>query len=335
MSGLASPLNSATKATDPSPAVGFAGLGRMGLPLAQRLSQSGVPVVAYDRTQAKAEAFASGGPRWVGNPRILAKSIGRGITFVMVSDGKAVRSVLFGRNAFAGGAPPGALVVDLSTIDPEESRAFAGRLGEKGVHYVDAPVGGSVGMAAKGEVTFFVGGDEHDVARVRPLLERMGRAVEHVGPVGAGTSMKLVNNLLTIGSTVLATEGFALAESLHLERRRVLDLLLAGGGRSSMLERKGPTFLSRLYPAQFTTALARKDLRLVEKASSREGRPLKMSHEARKLLDEAIAQGHSEEDFSSVLEATLARGRPSSPKATSPADAAVAQEPPASGDGAA
>ena len=300
----------------------------MGEPLARRLLQSGLPVVAYNRTQSKAEALAGSGARWVATPRDLAKSIGKGITFVMLSDGKAVQSVLFGRSGYARAAPAGALIVNLSTIDPEESRDLATRLRERGIHYMDAPVGGSVDQASEGEVMFFLGGDPADLSRARPLLERMGRFAEPMGPVGAGNAAKLVNNLLTIGITTLSTEALALAEGLHLDRSRILEVLQAGGGRSAMLDRKSPAFLAQKYPAQFTTTLARKDLKLVEKAAAREGRPLKMTREARKLLDEAISQGHGEDDFSSVLEATLARGRNPSKSAVTPAAPVAASESP-------
>ncbi len=303
-----------TSPAPPAPAVGFAGLGRMGLPLAQRLLQSGIPVVVYNRTQSKAESLVPAGARWAASPRDLAKAIGKGVTFLMLTDGKAVRGVLFGRGGLARAAAEGALVVDLSTIDPEESRANAARLRERGVHYIDAPVGGSVDAATRGELTLFVGGEASDVGRVRPLLERVGRRIDHMGPVGAGTSSKLVNNLLTVGITALSSEALTLADAFHLDRPQILEVLQAGGGRSGMLESKSPSFLARQYPAQFTTVLARKDLRLIERAASREGRVLKMTREARKLYDEAIAQGHADEDFASVLEVALSRGRTGTPK---------------------
>jgi 3-hydroxyisobutyrate dehydrogenase-like beta-hydroxyacid dehydrogenase len=321
------PSAAPTEASDVNPAVGFAGLGRMGQPMVQRLIQSQLPVVAWDRTQAKAEALVASGARWVATPRDLAKSIGKGVTFLMVSDGKAVKSVLFGRSGYARGAPAGALIVNTSTVDPDESRGFAARLTERGIHYVDAPVSGSVDQVEKGELVFFAGGDLPDIARARPLLERMGRAVEYMGPVGAGNATKLVNNLLTIGITALSTEALALAEGFHLERERIIKVLLEGGGRSVMLERKTSNFLSRQYPTQFSTALASKDLKLVEKAATREGRSLKMTREARKLLDEAIAQGHAEDDFASVFEATLARTRQAIAKPSVPDAPAESSEP--------
>jgi 3-hydroxyisobutyrate dehydrogenase-like beta-hydroxyacid dehydrogenase len=331
MSGMEHPPAEPTEASDANPAVGFAGLGRMGQPMVQRLIQSHLPIVSWDRTQAKAEALVASGARWVAAPRDLAKSIGKGVTFLMVSDGQAVKSVLFGRSGFARGAPAGALVVNTSTVDPDESRTFAARLSERGIHYVDAPVAGSVDQAEKGEIVFFAGGDLPDIARARPLLERMGRAVEYMGPVGAGNATKLVNNLLTIGITTLSTEALALAEVFHLERERIIKVLLEGGGRSAMLERKASEFISRQYPTQFSAALARKDLKLVEKAAAREGRTLKMTREARKLLEEAIAQGHAEDDFASVFEATLARTRQTPVKAPEHAAPSESGEPPASG----
>ncbi len=233
----------------------------------------------------------------------------------MLSDGPAVKALLFGRAGYARGAPAGALFVNLATIDPEESRAFAARLAEKGIHYVDAPVGGSTDLAESRGVTFYVGGEAEDVVRVRPLLERIGRRVEPVGGVGAGNAMKLVNNLLTIGITALSAEALSLAAGLSLDPKRTVELLLAGGGRSAMLERKAEKFLARQYAPQFASQLARKDLKLIERAAARGGQPVRMTHEARRLLDEAIAAGHGADDFSSVLEATLARAGTPTPAA--------------------
>lgn len=312
-----------------SMSVGFVGVGRMGLPLAQRLVRARVPVLLWNRTRSKVDPLVAEGAHWAATPRDLARSVAKGVTFLMLTDGAAVKRVLFGVHGFARGASPGALVVNMSTIDPEESRAVAARLVERGIHYLDAPVAGSVEQAARGEAFFFVGGDAADLARARPLLDRMGHKVEHMGAVGTGNAAKLVNNLLTIGITSLSSEALTLADGFHLDPSRIVEVLQSGGGRSAMLERKAPAFLARKYPAQFTTAMARKDLKLVERAAARMRRPLRMTHEARKLLDEAIGQGHGEEDFSSVLEAAMARGpRVPSASSTSPASA-TSTEPPA------
>jgi 3-hydroxyisobutyrate dehydrogenase len=306
--------------------VGFVGLGRMGSGFVKRLLQAGVPVTVWNRTPAKIDPMTAEGAHWAKSPKELAKSVDKGVTFLSLTDGAAVKRVLFGRSGLVRGAPSGALFVDLSTIDPDESRAFAAMLEEKGIRYLDCPVAGSVDAVARGEASFFTGGSALDVARVRPLLEKMGQRIDHMGGTGAGTSMKLVNNLLTVGITALTTEALALAEGFHLERERVVRALLDGGGRSTMLERKAPNLLARQYAPQFTAALARKDLKLIERAATREGRLLRMTREARKLLDETVAQGHAEDDFSSVFEASLARSRSASP----PIRAAGSATPPAS-----
>jgi 3-hydroxyisobutyrate dehydrogenase-like beta-hydroxyacid dehydrogenase len=299
----------------------------MGFPLAQRLVRAQVPVLLWNRTQSKVEPLVAEGAHWAATPKDLARSVAKGVTFLMLTDGLAVKKVLFGVHSFSRWAPSGSLVVNMSTIDPEESRVFAARLAERGIHYVDAPVAGSVEQVERGEAFFFVGGDEPDVVRSRPLLERMGSRAEHMGPVGSGNAAKLVNNLLTLGITALSTEALALADELHLDLGKMVEVLGAGGGQSRMLERKAPAFLARKYPPQFSTVLARKDLKLVEKVSAREGRPLKMTREARKLFDESIAQGHGEEDYASVLEATLARGRRAPVSSAPGAPAAPAEVP--------
>lgn len=291
-------------------AIGFIGLGMMGAPLAERLRASGRSLVVHNRTREKAEPLLVAGARWAFTPRDVGRAATSRVVFTILSDGKALERVLFGRHGLARGLPAGALVVDLSTIAPSESRAIARRLSGAGVHFVDAPLGGSVDAARNGRLLVFVGGAEEDVARVRPLLERFGRRVEHLGPVGAGTSMKLVNNLLTISYVALAAEGLALAEGLGLDRRRVLDLLLDGGGYSRLLEQKRIAFEERRYPVQFQLRLADKDLRLVHAAARGADREARIAHEAGRLVEEGVRAGLGGEDFSAVLEPAMARRRP-------------------------
>jgi 3-hydroxyisobutyrate dehydrogenase len=214
------------------------------------------------------------------------------------------------------GAAPGTLVVDLSTIAPDESRGFAERLRVRGLRYIDAPVGGSVDAAASGELLVYAGGEEEDIDRARPYLEHIARRTERLGPVGAGTSMKLVNNLVTIAGFAVTAEALALGEALGLPRERVVELLLAGGGRSRMLEAKKDVLLRREYPARFKLALAAKDLRLAERSARDAGTGHRLAREARRLAEEGIHGGRADEDFAALFEAALARGR--SPRPASP-----------------
>ena len=290
--------------------VGFLGLGLMGGRMALRLAHAGSPLVVWDRTPAKTEALVAAGARTGRRPVDVGRSVGRGIVLTMLRDGPAVRSTVLGRSGVAKGLLPGSLLVDLSTVAPGESRALSQELAPLGIHFLDAPVGGSLDAAESGSLTFFVGGDPAHVDRARPLLAHMGHELHHLGPVGQGSAMKLVNNLLTIGHVAMAAEALVLGERLGIDRARAIELLLRGGGRSAMLERKRTQLLERRYDPQFRLDLARKDLRLIEQAARGAGAGTRISREVRRLLDEALREGHASEDFSVLLEAALRRGGP-------------------------
>ncbi len=290
----------------PSPAA-FVGLGTMGGPIAARLLGAGHRLVVHNRDRAKASALLSAGAAWADSPREAARAAGDGLVFVMVSDGRAVRSVVFGRRGVAAGARAGALVVNLSTIAPDESRAIGDRLRAKGLHYLEAPVGGSQEAARQGQLAVYAGGDPADLARAQPLLEKFASRVDLLGGVGLGSAMKLVNNLVTVTTVMLDAEAIALAEAMGLERERAVDLLLAGGGQSRMLANKRDAFVRREYPAQFKLSLAHKDLGLVARAAREVGAPVRLSREARRLAEQAIDDGLAEQDFAAVYEAVRRR----------------------------
>lgn len=296
-----------TPESGPPAPVGFVGLGTMGGPMAARLLSTGTPLVVHNRDRAKAEPLLSAGAMWAGSPRAVGKAVGAGVLFVMVTDARAVRSVLFGRSGVAAGASAGALVVNLSTIAPDESRAFAERLTGRSVHYLEAPVAGSRDAAQRGELLVFAGGEPGDLTVARPLLEHLARRVEHLGPVGAGAAMKLVNNLVTVGTVALDAEAIALAEALGLEPGRAVDLLLLGGGESRMLANKRDAFVRRDYPVQFKLSLAEKDLRLIGRASRDARVRTPLAREARRLADEAMRAGLGDRDLAVLLEAARRR----------------------------
>ena len=293
----------------PAAAVGFVGLGTMGAPMAARLRAAGVPVVVHNRDRAKAEPLLASGASWADSPRALAREATAGVVFVMVSDGRAVRAVVFGRHGVAAGAPPGALVVNLSTIAPEESRAISERLGRRGLRYLEAPVGGSRDAAARGELLVFAGGSASDLETARPYLARFASSVELVGPVGMGMAMKLVNNLVTVTTVAVDAEAIAFAEALGLDPTRTVDLLLAGAGASRMLSNKREAFAQGSYPVQFRLALAEKDLRLIGQAAREVGSRTPIAREARRLAQEALRAGLGDQDLAVLLEAARRRGR--------------------------
>ncbi len=312
-----------TPAASEVPVIGFVGLGMMGAPIAERLRAAGHPLVVHNRTREKAEPLLAGGARWAFTPKDVGRAATSKIVFTIVSDARALERVLFGRNGLAHGLRPGALVVDLSTIAPFQSRSFAERLGATGIRFVDAPLGGSVDAARNGRLLIFVGGADEDVGRARPLLERIGRRVEHLGPVGAGSSMKLVNNLITLSYAALAAEALAFAEGLGLDRRRTIDLLLDGGGYSRILEQKRVALEERRYPAQFFLYLAEKDLKLITRTAHLVDRDVPLAHEAERLATEGVRAGLGFQDWAVMLETALGRRWRRDVSATSPGPEAV------------
>jgi 3-hydroxyisobutyrate dehydrogenase-like beta-hydroxyacid dehydrogenase len=283
--------------------VGFVGLGMMGRALVGRLRHAGLPVVAWNRTAAPlADAELSGAVR-AADPKDVGRRADSGIVFTMVTDGPAQREVLFGRTGVAAGLARGGLVVDLSTVAPSDSRRAAERLARRGIRFLDAPVGGSVDAAAEGKLLFYVGGDGEDLARARPWIEHWARGIEHVGPVGTGAALKVVNNALTVGTLALLSEAVATGEASGIDRDRLLDVLGKGGAASAMLDAKKSAFSRREYPTRFKLGLAHKDLRLFEATARSLGIPARVVHAARQTYDVAIADGRANEDFSAVFEA--------------------------------
>lgn len=301
--------------------VGFVGLGRMGLPIATRLHSAGYRMFVSSRTREKAAPLVEAGATWCESPRAVAEAVGMGLLFVMLPESKDTARVLSGRRGVLKGASAGLLVVDLSTSAPEESRAHAALLAERSVLYADCPVGGSVDAAEKGTLTVFAGGGPAELDRAEPALRTFASTVERMGPVGAGSAMKLTNNLLTTGQLVLLGESLALGESMGLARDRLLAILSGGGGRSAMFEAKRPMLQAGEYPPRFRLGLARKDAKLIERAAKRNGLELLLAPANRRAYDRAVAAGLGDMDFAAVVE-------PLRPKPAAPTPAAPPAGPP-------
>jgi 3-hydroxyisobutyrate dehydrogenase len=204
-------------ATSRIPSVGFVGLGVMGEPMAAHLAAAGHRLALFDARDGHAQRLAASleGASAPPTPAALARS--SDIVVTMVPNGEVVQQLVSGPGGLLEGFAPGALLLDTSSSEPWLTRETARRLAERGVAMVDAPVSGAQWGAQAAELVFMVGGAAADVARVRPLLDAMGRAVFHLGPLGAGHSMKCLNKLVT------AVNLQALCEVLVIGRRQGLD----------------------------------------------------------------------------------------------------------------
>jgi 3-hydroxyisobutyrate dehydrogenase len=191
-----------------------------------------------------------------------------------VSDTPDVDAVLFGPDGVAAGAVPGTLVVDASTISPDATRQFAARLAEQDVAFIDTPVSGGSEGAAKGTLSIMVGGSAADLDRARPVLEAIGRTITHVGPVGAGQTCKLVNQILVVVNMLAVSEALLLAQAGGLDLDTTIAAVESGAAGSWMLSNRGPQVVRRDWRPGFTIDLQQKDLRLVLEAADSLGVPL-------------------------------------------------------------
>lgn len=258
--------------TDSTTRVAVAGLGIMGSGMAHNLLRAGFAVTVYNRTAARTQPLAEAGAAVSATPVELAAAAD--VVLVCVSDTPDVESVLFGPAGVAAGASAGTLVIDASTISPEATRTFAARLAEQGVAMVDAPVSGGSEGAKNGTLSIMVGGEAADVERARPVLEAIGRTITHVGPVGAGQTCKLVNQVLVAVNMLAVSEALLLAEAGGLDLGTAIDAVQGGAGGSWMLTNRGPQVVAGDWRPGFTIDLQQKDLRLVLDAADSLGVPL-------------------------------------------------------------
>jgi 3-hydroxyisobutyrate dehydrogenase len=280
--------------------IAFLGLGSMGTPMATRLVNAGHDVTVWNRTKSRTTPLADAGASVADSPAGAAAGVELAIT--MLATPEALHDVLFGPDGLASALSSGQTLVDMSTVGPDAFRAAAASL-PSGVAAVDAPVRGSVPEATDGRLQVFVGADDDDFDRVRPVLEVLGE-VHHVGAAGAGAAMKLVVNTTLAASVVAVGEALALGQALGLEQGPVLDVL-----EESPL---GPTVKGKRanieaghYPPSFKLSLAAKDMRLAVDAAAERGRDLMTATTVRRWLDRAASEGAADLDFSAVVATIL------------------------------
>ncbi|HEY5144345.1 MAG TPA: NAD(P)-dependent oxidoreductase [Solirubrobacteraceae bacterium] len=281
--------------------VAFMGLGIMGSRMADQLVRGGHEVTVWNRTRATADAWAAErGARVAATPAEAARDAEALIT--MVVDGPQVEAVLLGADGAAGAAPAGALVLDMSTIAPATAQALAARLGEQGLAFVDAPVTGSSPAAEAGTLTIMAGGSEADVARALPLLQAMGRTIVHVGPVGHGQLVKVLNNAVAAANAVTAAQALVAGRAVGVDLDRLVEVMGAGSGGSAVLALKAGPMLAHDYPLLFKTAHMLKDVQHCLDAVGAAGAPFPAAAQAREVLAATVGRGFADADYAALVE---------------------------------
>jgi 4-hydroxybutyrate dehydrogenase / sulfolactaldehyde 3-reductase len=283
-------------------AVGVVGLGAMGGPMTARLlDPGGFPVVACDRVRTRAVAVATRGAVIVPTPAAVAAA--SDVVITMLPDDAAVVEAVTGPDGVLE-ALDGGTLIEMSTIDPATSRRLHEQVRAAGGRMLDAAVGRTSAHAVRGELSVMVGGDADLLEAWRPVLEPMATTITHCGPAGAGSTMKLVNNLLTTTIVAANAEALTLAERAGLPRDVVLRVLLAGAAANTHLAvtYQEKALAGDLTPG-FATRLAAKDLGLALGLATRSGVPVPVGAAAAQQMTLALARGHADDDFTSVLAA--------------------------------
>jgi 3-hydroxyisobutyrate dehydrogenase len=285
--------------------VGFVGTGAMGRPLARNLVAKGFTVVAYD---AEPSALGAAGDLGAVPVRSAAAAAEQSeIVITMLPSTTHVESAYLGVRGVLEGISRGRLCVDMSTVDPGTSRRVAGRLGEHGVRFIDAPVSGGVGGAEDGTLAIMVGGDPGDLEEARPVLAAMGKHIVHMGAIGAGEVAKLCNNLIAGVATVAVSEAFRIAEGFGVDPRLLTQVIANSSGRTWIMEHSHPVpgivagaASSRDYAPGFTVDLMCKDLGLAVNAARELRVPVAVSSAAQQVLRMASSHGFGKKDVSAV-----------------------------------
>lgn len=282
--------------------VGFVGLGRMGRPMASNLRRKQFALSVFDMVPVAATALEELGASRASSQAELART--SSVVLTMLPGPREVREVVLGADGLLAHLAPGSLLIDSSTVDPGTSDALAAACVERGVGFVDAPVGRLASHAERGESLFMVGASDRDFARARPLLEAMGSTIHHCGPPGSGTRMKLVNNHLAVLLCTINAEALALAARFGLDLERTLEVLHGTTATNGQLKVNWPQkVLAGDTAPGFAIDLAHKDLTLIVDAGNAERVPLPMAAAGRETLSSARARGFGGKDFSALLDA--------------------------------
>ncbi len=291
--------------------IGIAGTGRMGAAIATRLLGLGHEVAVWNRTAAKTAPLAAAGAQVAATPEALAARAEAVIT--ILTDAAAIDAAYRGPSGLLAGDVNGKLFIEMSTVRPETQRALAAAIGAKGAALVECPVGGTTGPAKEGKLFGFAGGDAADVARARPILEQLCRRIEHVGPVGAGASMKLAINLPLLVFWQAFGEALALTQPLGLDAARLMDIFTDTSGAPNMLKARAPMVAAQLRGETVAPTVeidvVRKDLRtMIEEARSR-GVTLPVTAQALECLDQAAREGFGAADCTKIPVIWAARAK--------------------------
>jgi 3-hydroxyisobutyrate dehydrogenase len=279
-------------------AVTVLGLGLMGEPMARNLLRAGFPLRVWNRTAARAEDLAREGAVVSATPAAAAR--GADFCVTMVADPPALDAVLDGPDGVLAGLRSGSVLINMGTQAIAQIEGIAARCKEMGAHFVDAPVTGSRSGAVEATLTILAGAEPEALELSRPVLQKLGKTILHVGKAGDGTRAKLVLNLIQSGMLQAWSEGLALGKRMGLSPALVLQVLENSAGNSGLFRYKGPFLLKRDFSTNFSLKLMDKDIKLALGEAVQLGADLPAGRLVSDTFSAAMKAGLGEEDFVAI-----------------------------------
>jgi len=283
--------------------IGFIGLGLMGRPMALNLLKAGHKLTVWNRTPSRAEELVAAGATLGKTPRQVAE--GSEILITIVSDPPALESVLWGspeqKDGALEGLKSGSMYIDSSTISPSLVQKIAGACQRRGVRFLDAPVTGGDWGAREGNLVFMIGGDRATLQDAEPILGIMGKKWFHLGPNGAGQTVKLAMNAILALEVGAMAEALALVTRAGLKGEQLVEVMQASMARSGVLDVKSPLMLKGDYKPSFPLRLMHKDLGLALDLGNQLGVPLPATAAAREVYNAVKGEAKEDLDYSAVM----------------------------------
>jgi len=284
-----------TDANSMPPRVGVIGLGAMGGSVARRLRDKNLPAVVFDLDQAAVDRAVAAGCSAAHSAAEAAKA---GVVITSLPSDAPLLRVMSDPAVVKNLA--GGILIELSTVHPDTVKTIAAGTASASIRVIDAPVSGGPSDAAAGTLVLFVGADLADLAAARPVLDVLGR-VEHVGGVGTGKAMKLVNNAMSIGNLAVSAEALGLGSRMGLDEQRMFEIISTTGGRSFMFQKHLPNVLRNDFAPGFMLSLSAKDIRLALAVAAGADFDMPIASGVSRALEEGVEQGYGAENFSSLV----------------------------------
>ena len=281
------------------PTIGLVGLGIMGRPMGRNLMKDGYELIVFNRSQGAIDEMVGEGATAAGSAREVAERAD--VVITMLPDSPDVAAVLRGQDGVLAGTRAGQLIIDMSTISPLVAKELAAEAKERGARMLDAPVSGGDKGAIAGTLSIMVGGDAADFAEAQPIFAAMGKTIVHVGPTGAGQTVKCCNQIVVALAYEAISEALVLGAKAGVEPTKIIEVLNGGLAATRVMEMRGATMIDHNFTPGFRLRLHHKDLGIALETAKAYGVPLPATALVDQIVGSLRAGGREDLDHSAIL----------------------------------